>query len=76
MRSVWNSFRDYLIRKVAGKLLMITGVIAMVFNLNYDKLVKRGVTAMEFGPWQWAFFGYCIVLMFVGYTLDDFTRDI
>lgn len=74
MMDVWWDFQEWLINRVAGKLLVVTGGIGIIGNIFYDKIVTRPF--IEYGFMQRLMFVYCCVLIFVGLVLWNFTKDI
>lgn len=66
---------DNFLLQQAGKILMLTGILGIIFDVRYDMLVSRARDNYVFGPMQWIALGYCIFLIYVGYIFDDFTKE-
>ena len=71
---MWIDVKDFLLKRVAGKLLFLTGIIGVVLTLTYDTFLSQ--RPFEFGIWQRVALGYFIFCAFVGYELDSFTKDL
>ena len=71
-----DKIRDFVITKIAGKLLMITGLVGMMITVVYDRIVTRAVDAYVLGYMQKLALTYCIILMIVGFILDDYMSDL
>jgi len=66
-------FKNWVVRVVAGKLLMVTGALGIGMNIYYDKIVTRPV--IEYGWVQviaFIYFGAHIVL---GYWWDEIAKE-
>ncbi len=68
--------RDFIITKVAGKLLVFMGYLGIIVNLFYDKMVTRAAGGYVFGWSQVAAMVFFIIVLLVGYILDDYTKDL
>jgi len=67
-----RSMRVIFINYVAGILMMVTGIAGAVVAFFYDKLIVR---PMNLGFWQVIGILYFLFVAYVGYLLDDYTKD-
>jgi len=66
--------RDWLITRLAGKLLMAVAAVGVWMALRFDILAGRAV--VEFGVFQVGGVIFLLFCGFVGWVLNDFTKDL
>ena len=72
-----EEIRDFIITRVAGKLLIFMGALGVVGNLYYDRIVTRAVEGgYVFGWAQVLAMVFFAIVMSVGYILNEFTKDL
>ena len=72
-----EEIRDFIITKIAGKLLIFMGVLGVLADLNYDNMVTRAVEGgYVFGWAQVLAMIFFVIVIFVGYILNKFTKDL
>ena len=73
---MWYQIRDFLITKLAGKLLMAMALLGIVVNVAYDHIVTRPYGSATFGYMQMIAFVGFVFVGFVGYVLNDYMKDL
>jgi hypothetical protein len=71
---MWQ-INDWLIN-MAGKILMLTGIIGLGIDIFYDLLVGRSDVAFTWGYMQVVAGLYCIFLIYTGWIFNNFVKDI